>query len=38
LLYREKSEVISILLSSPDNFYGQDSVVWSLTPSGVYTI
>jgi hypothetical protein len=38
LLRREKSEVIDILSSLSDNFCGQDSVVWSLTPSRVYTV
>jgi hypothetical protein len=38
LLRWEKSEVISILSSLSDNFRGQDSAVWSLTPPGVYTV
>jgi hypothetical protein len=38
LLRREKFEVISILTSLSDNFCGQDSAVWSLTSSGIYTV
>jgi hypothetical protein len=38
ILRKEKYEAIDILSSLSGNFYGQDSAIWSLTPSGIYTV